>query len=381
MKPERISAIILSAGFSSRMQGYFKPLLSVGGLTVLERAVCLFRNSGISDICVVTGHRAADLSPVIEKLGVRTCFNPEYESGMFSSVSVGVAALHPDKAAFFMLPVDIPLVRPNTVNRLLNARQNGYQGVLYPCFDGERGHPPLIPAEYARGITEWTGEGGLRAFLEQYDDTASDVAVVDELMLMDMDTPGDYENIVAKWSMWHNIPTVRECMFSLSGIAEPVSRHCQAVAHIARNLGQALNAAGCRVNVNLIFSAALLHDLARTEPHHAEAGARRLREMGFPEVADIVAVHMDIVAGDGPSVSEAEVVFLADKLVRGDRPCSIEQRFQAKMKKYGDRPEVRDGILRRQENARRIMQRIEAITGQTVEALSSYDLSDAPRRD
>ena len=52
-----ISAIILAAGFSSRM-GELKGLLSLGGRTLLEHCVALFRDCGIEDVVVVTGHRA-----------------------------------------------------------------------------------------------------------------------------------------------------------------------------------------------------------------------------------------------------------------------------------------------------------------------------------
>ena len=55
----RVAAIILAAGFSGRMVE-FKPLLSLGGITVMERCVTLFREAGIDDVRVVTGHRGAD---------------------------------------------------------------------------------------------------------------------------------------------------------------------------------------------------------------------------------------------------------------------------------------------------------------------------------
>jgi molybdenum cofactor cytidylyltransferase len=51
--------------------GEFKPLLDLNGMAALERAVNLFRSAGVEDVRVVTGHRAAELAPLLERLAVR----------------------------------------------------------------------------------------------------------------------------------------------------------------------------------------------------------------------------------------------------------------------------------------------------------------------
>ncbi len=61
---DKISALILAAGLSSRM-GQFKPLMPLGDRTVLASAIQPFRAAGIEDVRVVTGYRASDLSPVL----------------------------------------------------------------------------------------------------------------------------------------------------------------------------------------------------------------------------------------------------------------------------------------------------------------------------
>jgi CTP:molybdopterin cytidylyltransferase MocA len=117
---EKIAALILSGGFSSRMPD-FKPLLPVGETSALRRAIELFQKCGLSEILVVTGHRAADLGCELSQTRARAVFNPRYAEGMFSSVTAGVGALDADCKAFFILPVDVPLVRPSTIQALLAA--------------------------------------------------------------------------------------------------------------------------------------------------------------------------------------------------------------------------------------------------------------------
>ena len=120
MNPASAAALVLSAGFSERMGG-FKPLMKLGEMTVLERAIGLFQAAGVSRIHVVVGHRAAEVIPLIESRGARSILNARYAEDMFSSVAAGAASLVEETDAFFVLPVDIPLVRPASIRDLLRA--------------------------------------------------------------------------------------------------------------------------------------------------------------------------------------------------------------------------------------------------------------------
>lgn len=189
-----IAAIILAAGYSSRM-GAFKPLLPFGETTVLERSIALFRAAGIADIRVVIGHRADELLPLLARLQVRPLFNGYYAQGMFSSVLAAAASLEAENEAFFLLPVDFPLLRPESVDSLLRAWRSGAGGILYPTCYGRRGHPPLLATFYREAILAWPGHGGLRALLKQYQEDAVNIETGDEGILLDMDTPEDYARL------------------------------------------------------------------------------------------------------------------------------------------------------------------------------------------
>lgn len=189
-----IVAIILAAGYSSRM-GAFKPLLPFGETTVLEQSIALFRAAGIDDIRVVIGHRADELLPLLVRLQVRPLLNGHYAEGMFSSVLAAAASLEAEDEAFLLLPVDFPLLRPESVARLLRAWQSGAGRILYPTCRGRRGHPPLLATSYREAILAWPGHGGLRGLLQQYQEDAANIETGDEGILLDMDTPEDYARL------------------------------------------------------------------------------------------------------------------------------------------------------------------------------------------
>lgn len=191
-----LAAIVLAAGLSRRM-GRLKPLLPLGQTTVLETAVSPFTEAGIRRLIVVTGHRADQVGPLVARQGWMEAPNPDYRTGMYSSVRAGVAALPAGTAAFFLLPCDIPLVKAATVRQLAAARQSAGRdpAVCYPVFGGRRGHPPLISAALIPQILAGEPDGGLRALLAGHSEQNVEVEVPDEGILRDMDTPEAYERI------------------------------------------------------------------------------------------------------------------------------------------------------------------------------------------
>ncbi|MCP4346652.1 MAG: NTP transferase domain-containing protein [Desulfobacterales bacterium] len=370
MVNNKITALILAAGYSSRM-GTFKPLLNLGGITVIERVIRLFQSAGIADIRVVTGYRSTELQTLSEQAGARSIFNERFEQGMFSSVAAGIRSLEPDREAFFVLPADIPLVRLGTLLDLLNAYHLQKGNITYPVFQDTRGHPPLISACYAKKIESWNGQGGLRAFLEQYEKHALDVDVADECILLDADTPEDYQKLLSRCKQY-DIPTKDECMALMNKIfrvENHIIEHCREVARVALVLGKELNRNGCETDLDLVSAGALLHDLARKKPCHATAGAKILNDLGYPRVAEVVGTHADIHIRDHDPVSASEVVCLADKLVQGNRIVSLETRFEGKMNRYADNPRAKTGIENRLKNALRMKQRLEKIIGRPLEAV------------
>ncbi|MBF0510006.1 MAG: nucleotidyltransferase family protein [Deltaproteobacteria bacterium] len=219
-----IAALVLAAGYSSRM-GALKPLLPLGQSTALEEVVRRFRQAGIADIRVVTGHRAEEIAPVLDRLGVRQVFNAEYDKGMFSSIRAGLGTLGPGIDAFFLLPVDIPLIRPGTITALVQARRQHNADVIYPCFEGRRGHPPLISTACVADLPQ-DQAGGLRAYLAQHDGPVLDLEVLDEFILNDFDTPEDYQRLQLIFTK-EDISTERECraLWTRYNVPENVIAH------------------------------------------------------------------------------------------------------------------------------------------------------------
>ena len=153
---ERLGAVILAAGLSSRM-GEFKPLLPIGGVSMIRRVVDLMRSAGAETV-VVTGYRHEALEAHLVGCGIRFVHNPDYRhTQMLDSLRLGLGALPAGCGRFLLSPADVPLVRPRTVRALLALDAP----FVRPLYRGEPGHPVVFRAGLLPLIRSYSGSGGL----------------------------------------------------------------------------------------------------------------------------------------------------------------------------------------------------------------------------
>lgn len=360
-----IAAVILAAGLSSRM-GESKPLLSLGDRSLLAHCRAVFAACGLTEILVVVGHRGEATAAAAEALGLRRVVNGEYRRGMFSSIQCGVAALPGDIDAFFVLPVDIPLVRSATVEALLAAASDP-ETVLHPVFAGRRGHPPLIPAALIPSILAHDGAGGLKGLLGRH--KGMEVRVWDEGILLDADTPDDLA-VLARRLARITIPTRPEAeALATMLLSEAGLVHGRLVGRAAVALAESLNTRGYELDLDLVYGAALLHDVAKGQPEHERRGAEMLSALGLGEIAAIVAVHND--AGSAAAVGlaatarpgEKDIVWFADRLFRGPHRVDIELRYANKLAAVGNDATARREILDGRNRALAVQALVERAAG------------------
>jgi molybdenum cofactor cytidylyltransferase len=367
----RYAAIILAGGLSSRMK-QFKPLLLLDGETVTDHIINTFLSIR-ADVFLVVGYRHDDIETSIKKHDITVVYNRNYKQGMFSSAQAGIRHLQTGYQAFFILPVDIPLVRPATIRHLIDTAEENPDNIIYPVFGGKRGHPPLIPSSLIPAILGWEKKGGLKAVLKSEEKSAREVPVPDSFILFDIDTPDDYAALLKRYQCYE-VPTDEECNVILKDICKVTSdriSHCQKVAKAAAAIGRALNESGHKVDVEIVRQAAMLHDISKGQRKHDIEGGKILRELGFGKVGDIVAVHSDLAGGNARLPLEAKIVYLADKLVEGEKLVSLEERYSSSKRRFGLTPEIQGAIEERLKVAQHIKRELESLIGRALESVIS----------
>ncbi len=359
----RTAVIVLAAGWSSRM-GALKPLLPFGNDTALGHVISTVAEARIANIYVVVGNEAARVVPVVEAHGAVPVVNAGFADGMMSSIKAGVAALPETVERAMILPVDVPLVRSVTFAKVAERAEQEQALVLRPTFRGKSGHPPVIGRPLFAEILAASPEVTLRDILDRHQTDAQLVSVIDSGILRDMDYVDDYRRLVE--ALGHRgQPDEAECeaMLDAVGTPEQSRRHSVVVAELAVEIAVRLVAGGLTIDIDAVRAGALLHDIAKGEPDHALAGARRVAAFGFGKTAEIVAAHMEMAFEPGQSLDERHLVFLADKLVKGERRVSLEDRFAPALAAFAADPAALAGARRRRAAVAAVLAAVEAIIG------------------
>ncbi len=149
------------------------------------------------------------------------------------------------------------------------------------------------------------------------------------------------------------IPSHGQCLALMRRYRMPehIQRHSFMVAEFVRHLVERLQHKNHPLNVGLLHSASLLHDIGKarslqTGENHGELGAQILEEWGYLPVAPIVREHttMDSQRVRGP-LNESILVNYADKRVRHDKVVTLEERFLDLARRYGKSARQQAAIL------------------------------------
>jgi CTP:molybdopterin cytidylyltransferase MocA len=224
MPPQIVAGVLLAAGGGSRL-GRPKALVVVGGQSLVRRGIALLRDGGADPVIVVTGatgpdtgafgpdpdateaEASAGTGPGHREHRVISVHNPQWRTGMGSSLAVGLGAVPDDCTAAVLALADQPLVGPGAVRRLLAAHAAG-ASVAVACYDGRPRNPVVISREYWPEVVALaSGDVGARPFLRAHSELVTEVECGDTGRPDDVDSPEDLERIEALLARTAPFPT------------------------------------------------------------------------------------------------------------------------------------------------------------------------------
>ena len=186
-----VVGLVLAAGAGRRFGGP-KALVLLGGERLVDRAVRVLGDGGVTDVVVVAG--AAPL----EVVGATVVDNPDWDSGMGSSLRVGLAAVafaHPLSPAVLVVPVDQPGLTPDAVRRVVGAATLPVElALVCASYAGRQGHPVLLGREHWSDIVAGAhGDVGARPVFVARADIVVRVECADIADGADVDEPADLQ--------------------------------------------------------------------------------------------------------------------------------------------------------------------------------------------
>jgi len=189
-----ISAIVLAAGLSKRM-GTPKMVLPWGNVTVIEQVLSVLVQAKIVEILVVTGGAHQEVKAAVRSYPVRVIFNPHFFDGqMIRSVQIGLSHLAENCDAAMIVLGDQPQIQKEIVEKITDVFRRTKAPIVVPSYNLRRGHPWILARELWDEVMNLKKGGTLRQILELHSKNIEYLQVNTDTILMDLDTPSDYQS-------------------------------------------------------------------------------------------------------------------------------------------------------------------------------------------
>jgi molybdenum cofactor cytidylyltransferase len=193
---EKCAGIILAAGKSSRMgdTGEVKQLLDWHGKPFLWHIVQATLRAELNPVIVVTGAKRKRIQQELIDLPVTFVNNPDWESGQSTSVRAGIEALPDSIGSAVFLMADQPQIQPTLIQSLIEKHSQNLPAIVAPLIDGARGNPVLFDRITFEELKKLQGDTGGRGVFSKF--SIEWLPWSDARMLMDVDTPEDYQKLL-----------------------------------------------------------------------------------------------------------------------------------------------------------------------------------------
>ena len=191
-----VGAVILAAGSSSRL-GRPKQTLQFQGTSLLKRATLAALDAPCRPIVVVTGAHGELSRRELDQLDVHEAFNPDWQTGMGSSVRTGIERLlsiDADVTAAVLLLCDQPHVTADVVSRLLEAYHTTGRPLIASTYGESFGVPALFSRALFPELTQLAGSSGAKEIIKRYASEAHFLLFPEGEV--DVDTPDDLSSLV-----------------------------------------------------------------------------------------------------------------------------------------------------------------------------------------
>ena len=186
-----ISAILLAAGQSKRMNGENKLTKEIQGIPLIKHSVKNILASSIDELIVILGYQKEIIEKIIDKNErIKFAFNVNYENGMASSIKTGLNNLSEKTEAFFICLGDMPMVNSDIYNQLIQSKNN--KEIIVPTYNGQQGNPILFSKSIKEKIMAIQGDVGAKKILELNKNKILNVEVGNQSIRKDFNTKDDF---------------------------------------------------------------------------------------------------------------------------------------------------------------------------------------------
>jgi len=190
-----IYGIILAAGEGKRMRKV-KLTLPLGDKQLIEWVLQAAKLTPLDKYFLVVRPEDKEIIKTGKKWGAEIVLNPEYKSGMSSSIQKALHQISSEELyGFFVLLGDQPLINPSILYKMLLAFTPGKKEIVVPFYKDRQGNPVFFDGYWKDELMKLSGDVGGRVLIKAHPERVKRFKIPNESILLDVDREEDYEKI------------------------------------------------------------------------------------------------------------------------------------------------------------------------------------------
>lgn len=192
-----VSAILLAAGESKRMGEQNKLFLKYKGDWIINHVMRALWASKKSELVLVMQNNENDLLNGDLSEEIRIAVNPDFKKGMTTSIQAGVKSASVNSDGYMICLADQPLMQAADYDEIIERFELIYSHdqrcIIVPIFEGHKGNPVIFSKAYRDDILGHQEMEGCKSIVMANQKHVYIIAMSNNHILRDVDTPEDYK--------------------------------------------------------------------------------------------------------------------------------------------------------------------------------------------
>ena len=188
-----ISAILLAAGRSRRLQGENKLIKKFKGKSLINHILKSLIKSKVNKIIVVLGHENRKIKKVtLKSKKITFVVNSQYFKGISASIKCGLKKISKRGTGFLIVHADMPLVSKTILNTLCLALKNKNKEIFVPVYKKKVGNPLAFKYSMIKFLKKIKGDRGAKKLIRSNKSKVQLVKIKSKSILVDFDQLKDF---------------------------------------------------------------------------------------------------------------------------------------------------------------------------------------------
>ena len=192
-----ISAILLAAGQSERMQGENKLLKKYKKKYLINHILKSLIKSKVNKIIVVLGHENRKIKEIsLKSKKITFVFNSQYLKGISTSIKCGLKKISKKNIGFLIVHADMPLVSKTILNTLCLGLKNKKKEIFLPVYKKKVGNPLAFKYSMIKSLKKIKGDKGAKKLIRLNKPKVQLVKIKSKSILIDFDQLKDFPSTI-----------------------------------------------------------------------------------------------------------------------------------------------------------------------------------------